>query len=67
MRAVLDAAALRPSSWPAGIHVRTFEPGDAAALHALLAHAYRRGGGSVTSFAAWRAETIPITGGTSPS
>jgi ribosomal protein S18 acetylase RimI-like enzyme len=33
--------------------VRTFRDDDASALHALLVHGYRHGGGSVAPFAAW--------------
>lgn len=40
-------------AWPDGVVLRTFEPGDARALHALLVHAYRRGGGVVAPFAEW--------------
>jgi ribosomal protein S18 acetylase RimI-like enzyme len=39
--------------WPEGVHVRSFAPADAKALHALLEHGYRRGGGSVPAFEAW--------------
>ena len=37
-------------SWPDGIAVRTFEPGDAAAVHALLDEAYR----------AWDSRYVPL-------
>jgi ribosomal protein S18 acetylase RimI-like enzyme len=37
-------------TWPAGIAVRTFEPGDAAAVHTLLDEAYR----------AWDSRYVPL-------
>jgi ribosomal protein S18 acetylase RimI-like enzyme len=40
-------------SWPDGIGVRSFHPEDAPAVHALLEHAYRGGGGSVDPFETW--------------
>lgn len=51
MRVVLRVAP--EPAWPAGIRASTFEPEDARALHALLAHGYRRGGGSVEPFETW--------------
>lgn len=39
--------------WPEGIAVRSFRPEDAPAVHALLEHAYRGGGGSVDQFETW--------------
>jgi ribosomal protein S18 acetylase RimI-like enzyme len=41
------------ASWPSGIAVRTFRPEDAAAVHALLEHGYRRGGGTVDAYETW--------------
>lgn len=35
LRKALDGA-LEPPQWPEGFHLRTFEPADAPALHALL-------------------------------
>ena len=40
-------------AWPEGISVRSFCPNDAPAVHALLEHAYRGGGGSVEPFETW--------------
>ena len=40
-------------SWPAGVSVRGFADGDAAAVHALLERAYANGGGSVAALAEW--------------
>jgi ribosomal protein S18 acetylase RimI-like enzyme len=39
--------------WPDGVRGRAFESGDARPLHSLLAHGYRRGGGSVAAFEPW--------------
>ena len=39
--------------WPAGASVRAFRPTDAEAVHALLEHGYRNGGGSVAPFGEW--------------
>lgn len=39
--------------WPEGIGVRSFRPEDAPAVHGLLEHAYRHGGGSVDPFETW--------------
>lgn len=52
MRVVLRGGPAGPA-WPDGIRVATFRPEDAPALHALLEHGYRRGGGSVDRFEAW--------------
>ena len=52
MRVALPAGAAAPV-WPHGCAVRTFRDDDASALHALLVHGYRHGGGSVAPFAAW--------------
>jgi ribosomal protein S18 acetylase RimI-like enzyme len=40
-------------AWPEGIGLRSFRPEDARAIHALLEHAYRGGGGSVDPFETW--------------
>ena len=40
-------------AWPEGSGVRSFRPEDAPAVHALLSHAYRGGGGSVDPFESW--------------
>jgi len=53
MRIDLPAATPEPV-WPDGVVPRTFRADDAPALHALLVHGYRHGGGSVAPFAAWR-------------
>lgn len=53
MRVPLEGDALRSPRWPVGVAVRTFTPADAGAVHALLVHGYRRGGGSVAEFHAW--------------
>lgn len=47
------AGALPDPIWPAGVRERTFRPGDAEAVHALLEHGYRRGGGRVDAFETW--------------
>src|SRR5207244_3408335 len=52
MRVELDGAPGEPA-WPAGIRDRSFRPGDAQTLHALLEHAYRHGGGRVDAFETW--------------
>ena len=52
MRIALPAGTAAPA-WPDGFAVRTFRDDDASALHALLVHGYRHGGGSVAPFAAW--------------
>jgi len=52
MRIDLPAPASEPA-WPDDVVVRTFRPDDGAALHALLEHGYRHGGGSVAPLAAW--------------
>ena len=41
------------STWPAGTQVRGFRASDAEALHALLEHGYRNGGGSVPACDVW--------------
>jgi ribosomal protein S18 acetylase RimI-like enzyme len=56
MRIELDPAILRAPIWPDGIAVRGFTRSDAGALHALLAHGYRHGGGSVAPFETWTAQ-----------
>jgi uncharacterized protein (DUF2132 family) len=53
MRRRLDAP-LPDVRWPEGVAVRTFEPSDAPAVHALLLEAYRHGGGEVPPYPAWR-------------
>ena len=52
MRVDLGHAAAAPP-WPAGVAVRTYAAADAPALHALLVHAYRNGGGEVAAFDRW--------------
>jgi len=52
MRIDLPTASELPV-WPDGVQVRTFRPGDVDELHALLAHGYRHGGGTVGPQAAW--------------
>jgi ribosomal protein S18 acetylase RimI-like enzyme len=52
MRIDLPAAVAEPA-WPEGVAVRTLRPDDAADLHALLAHGYRNGGGSVAPQEEW--------------
>jgi ribosomal protein S18 acetylase RimI-like enzyme len=56
MRVELSPAHLREPAWPDGVHPRSFEPRDAESLHALLEHAYRRGGGTVAAFGTWLTE-----------
>jgi len=56
MRAELDPASGREPDWPRQIRVRTLAPADAEAVHSLLAHGCRGGGGSVTPFEAWLPE-----------
>jgi ribosomal protein S18 acetylase RimI-like enzyme len=56
MRVELSPARLREPAWPDGVVARSFEPGDAQALHSLLEHGYRRGGGSVAAFRTWLVE-----------
>jgi ribosomal protein S18 acetylase RimI-like enzyme len=53
MRIELGAAARRDPVWPDSVRVRTFRTEDAKALHSLLVHCYRRGGGSVAAFERW--------------
>jgi ribosomal protein S18 acetylase RimI-like enzyme len=53
MRVDLGPQVLRVPAWPEAIRVRTFSPGDAEPLHALLVHGYRNGGGRVAELAAW--------------
>ena len=52
MRVELDRDLSAPV-WPEGVSLRSFEAGDAQRLHALLAHGYRHGGGSVDPFELW--------------
>lgn len=53
MRVELPVSAQSGVHWPEGVRVRTYAPGDAAALHALLERGYRNGGGSVAPFGEW--------------
>lgn len=52
MRITLDAQPALPV-WPQGFAVAEFRPEHAEAVHALLAGAYAKGGGSVASFSSW--------------
>jgi ribosomal protein S18 acetylase RimI-like enzyme len=52
MRRTLENDPPTPA-WPQGIGVRSFRSEDAPAVHALLEHAYRGGGGSVDQFETW--------------
>ena len=52
MRRTLDNDPTTPA-WPEGIDVRSFHSQDAPAVHALLEHAFRGGGGSVDPFETW--------------
>jgi ribosomal protein S18 acetylase RimI-like enzyme len=52
MRIELPSEIPRPT-WPEGSHVRGFHSSDAERLHALLAHGYQRGGGTVDAFENW--------------
>jgi ribosomal protein S18 acetylase RimI-like enzyme len=52
MRRALENDPPTPA-WPEGIGVRSFRPDDGPAVHALLEHAYRGGGGSVDPFETW--------------
>jgi ribosomal protein S18 acetylase RimI-like enzyme len=56
MRTELDPGALGPPRWPEGLYVRAFVRTDAPALHALLVHGYRRGGGGVKAYELWLPE-----------
>ena len=53
MRIELDPGVVRDPAWPEGISVRSFDPADAHALHALLVRGYSQGGGSVAEFVPW--------------
>jgi ribosomal protein S18 acetylase RimI-like enzyme len=53
MRIDLRDVPVAEPAWPDGIRARTFRDDDARALHALLEHGYRRGGGSVEAFDTW--------------
>lgn len=55
MRVELDTAERLEGTLPRGITVRSFTPADASAVHALLEHGYRHGGGSVAPFETWLA------------
>ena len=52
MRRTLENDPPTPT-WPKEIGMRSFRPEDAPAVHALLEHAYRGGGGSVDQFETW--------------
>jgi ribosomal protein S18 acetylase RimI-like enzyme len=52
MRRPLEGDPPAPA-WPEGLGIRSFRPEDAPAVHALLEHAYRGGGGSVDPFETW--------------
>ncbi|OAI43284.1 hypothetical protein AYO42_06165 [Rhizomicrobium sp. SCGC AG-212-E05] len=52
LRRLLDEPLASPV-WPLSISLRDFTPGQAGAVHALLALAYEEGGGSVPAFAPW--------------
>jgi ribosomal protein S18 acetylase RimI-like enzyme len=53
MRVELDRSLVSEPTWPDGIELRSFTDDYAGALHALLVHGYRHGGGSVAPFDAW--------------
>ena len=53
MRVELEDVGPQAPSWPEAIELRTFLPGDAASLHALLVDGYRNGGGVVAPFDEW--------------
>jgi ribosomal protein S18 acetylase RimI-like enzyme len=53
MRVALGTAVLQDPTWPAQIRARSFRPDDAQALHRLLEHGYRHGGGSVAPLETW--------------
>jgi ribosomal protein S18 acetylase RimI-like enzyme len=60
MRRALENDPPTPA-WPEGIGVRSFRPDDGPAVHALLEHAYRGGGGSVDPFETWLPEMTSDT------
>ena len=51
-------APVREPVWPAAIGLRSFTPAAAPALHALLEHGYRNGGGSVDSYEVWLPQLV---------
>ena len=53
MRIELGAARQVEPAFPRAISVRSFTAADASAVHALLVHGYRHGGGSVAPFETW--------------
>ena len=57
MRIDLPAAPIAPI-WPTGIALRGFVPADGRALHALLEHGYRNGGGSVDAYDVWLPQLV---------
>ena len=59
MRIDLDPSAVQPPRWPQGVTVRTFTASDSTALHSLLKHGYRQGGGDVSPFGEWLRQAPP--------
>ena len=58
MRAQLSQIPVVEPSWPERVRLRSYRDGDGPRVHALLAHAYRHGGGAVAPLDEWL-RTIP--------